>query len=455
MSSLRTGETPKRPKVRKPRPWSFPEAFTSRLPNGVTVLVYHRPGQYVVSAGLALDIPLSAEAPDREGVAALCTRTLDEGTDRHPGTAFAEAVEQCGAILEAAVGYSHTHVYMDVPGSHLAEAIPLMVEAVVRPTLADADVERHRALRVAQIEQQLANSGDRANHALRRALTEPRYRASRMRDGEPTTLAQVTGEDVRAYHHRFFGPVGSTLVLAGDFPGDVMGVVEDAFGAWANPDQEFAEHEDPAPRPRGAYLIDRPGSVQADLRLGRFTIDRQDHRWADLQIASYAVGGAFLSRLNRVLREERGFTYGVGLVNAPMRQGGFSYVQGSFRNDVVGEALQLVPQLMDVSTDALTEDEVTNARTYLAGTAPLQYATASGVCNGVMHLLAAGLTTDFIDSTHEAYSRVTPESAGEVLGELLPDGTTTLVVVGDAGTLEPSLRAAGWDPQVVPVGEWV
>ena len=75
-------------------------------------------------------------------------------------------------------------------------------------------------------------------------------------------------------------------------------------------------------------LIDRPGSVQADVRLGRFTIDRADPRWADLQLAVHALGGAFLSRLNNVLREEKGYTYGVHAVNVPLRAGGYTLGPG-------------------------------------------------------------------------------------------------------------------------------
>ena len=88
----------KRPGVRKAQSWRFPQPDEYTLPSGLRVLLYHRPGQYVVSAGLVMDLPLTAEPAALEGVAALCVRALDSGTARHPRTSFADAVEACGAV---------------------------------------------------------------------------------------------------------------------------------------------------------------------------------------------------------------------------------------------------------------------------------------------------------------------------------------------------------------------
>ena len=132
---------PKRPKARRPRPWSFPRGRTFTLDNGLRVILHDLPGQYVVSAGLMLDVPLSSEPAGLEGVSLLTASTLGEGTVSHPGTSFAEAVEACGAVLDTTVGYSHVHALVDVPGAHLRTAISLLAEAVMEPQLLDADVE--------------------------------------------------------------------------------------------------------------------------------------------------------------------------------------------------------------------------------------------------------------------------------------------------------------------------
>lgn len=433
------------PKVRKPKPWHFPTAETFTLPNGLVALLYHRPGQHVVSADLVIDLPLTAEPSEKQGVASLVAATLEDGTHGHPGTNFTDAVEDCGASLDATTTYSATQLTLDVPASRLATGLSLLSEAVSEPFLDDDDIARNRTLRLTEIQHQLASPAHLANIALRRALVQPRYRSSRPAGGTLGTVADVTGEDARLFHARNYDPASGGLVVAGDLPDNIEDQLIDAFGTWPTADQGLLDHEIPEPLAPTASLVHRVGAVQADLRLARFTIDRTDPRWADLQVATRIIGGAFGSRLNRVLREEKGYTYGVGMGNSPMRHGGFSVVQTSVRTEALADTLALLPGLMDANSTPFTAHEVEQARDYLIEAAPMHYATAAGVGRAASNLLTVGLTSDFINATHDAIRRVTPESATEVATELLSADKATLVVVGDAESCEPAIRAAGWD----------
>jgi predicted Zn-dependent peptidase len=414
------------------------------------VLACHRPGQHIAAVSLVLDTPLNAEAPEIEGVATITQRCLDEGTKTHPGAAFAERLEDIGAVLSGSAGYAASDLMLEVPTSRLGEALVLLAEAVREPELSTSDVERHQSLRLAEIEHTMANSSNRAQIAFRAACIPSRFRSSRQAGGTATTVAAITAADVAAYHARHYRPEGATLVISGDLGDAVYHQAAAAFGDWVMPGTLTVHHQTPVSRLPHCWLIDRPGAVQADIRLGCFGIDRGDPRWADLQVGTHALGGAFLSRLNRVLREEKGFTYGVHLLNAPMRDGGLLALQGSFRTDVVTEALDLARNLLDVSERPITAAEVLDAVNYTNGIAPLRYSTAPGVTERIASLIAAGLSTEFVNANATALTRVTPESATRAITELLPPDALTLVVVGDAAALHDPLVAAGWPVSLKP-----
>lgn len=433
-----------RPIVTPPAAWSFPASRSFTLDNGIQVLLYPLPGQHVVSTGLCLDLPLTSEDAALEGVAALTARCLVEGTASYPGASFGETLEARGGIMDAHAGHSATLVWMDAAAPRLGPTLDLLAEAVQAPALADADIERHRSLRLAEIDQETANPHSLVGLVLRGALIDARYRASRPAAGTTPTVASITPADVRRFHADAYGPRGATIVLAGDIDEDALALVERAFGAWTNPSQRAASHEVPRPLAPGVHIIDRPGSVQADVRLGRFTIDRTDPRWPALQIAGHALGGAFGSRLNRVLREEKGFTYGAGLTTQPLRHGGWTTLHGAFRTEVAAEAIGLMPALVDVTADPLTQAEVDDARNYLLGTAPMRHATASGVCNAALGLISAGVSPSYIDEHRRALMEVTPATATQAAVELLPRRDGTLVVVGDRAAIAPGLASAGW-----------
>lgn len=435
---------PDRPPLGPPPLWRFPTPQRAQLDNGIDVLTYSLPGQYVVAAHLVLDVPLSSEGRAEEGVATICARTLDEGTRRHPGEEFAAELETEGAGFGIEVSLSGLQAILDVPVTRLPRALELFAESVTEPAFADADVERHVSLRLAEIEQAEANSAQVASHAFRNAVFGEGSRASRMSLGEPDTVAAVTPTAVRSFYAAQVGPTRTTLVLAGDFAEDPMPLAESVLGGWRAPRQQSPTPDVPSPAPRRAVLIDRPGAVQADLRLGGFGVDRADPRWADLTVATYAVGGGFLSRLNAVLREEKGYTYGVRLNLSPLRTGGYFAVQGSFRTDVVGDALRVVRELLPTAAAPLTAAEVDDAVSYFVGVSPLRYATADGVADQAATQVLMGLPDDYVDESLAALTRVTAASATAAYESLVAVDDLTLVVVGDADSLAEPLRAAGY-----------
>jgi predicted Zn-dependent peptidase len=442
-----------RPELAPPGVWSFPTPTRARLDNGIDTVVFTLPGQHVISANLVLDIPLNAEDPDREGVATICARVLDEGTRAHDGEEFAELLETEGAGFGVELSLAGLQAVLDVPASNLEPALQLFAEAVREPTLGARDVNRHVQLRLAEIEQAQANSAQTASIAFRSAVFDEASRASRMNGGEPETVARLDQDSVAAFHAAQFGPARATLILAGDFPTDPLPLVERCFRSWQNPDQQAVPTQAPSPNSRRLILVDRPGAVQADIRYGGFGTDRLDPRWSDITVAGYAMGGAFLSRLNAVLREDKGYTYGVRMNFMPLHVGGSFAVQGSFRTEVVVDALSITQDLIDVSGTPFTTREVDEAVAYLTGVSPLRYATADGVADQAATQVLAGLPDDYVDRSLALLRSVTPETATAAYTSLVRPDDLSLVVVGDAERLADPLRGLGFDDLVVVPAE--
>ncbi|HEY5848611.1 MAG TPA: pitrilysin family protein [Microlunatus sp.] len=432
------------PEIAPPPDWAFPTPQRARLSNGIDVLVFDLPGQHVIAAHLIFDCPLSAEDRALEGVATICARTLDEGTRTHGGEEFAELLETEGAGFGIDVSLSGLQTVLDVPAGRLDAAFALFAEAIREPAFRAEDVNRHVQLRLAEIEQAQANSAQTAAIAFRRAVFADDRRAARMSGGEPETVAAVTPEAVRAFHADHFGPSGATLVLAGEFASDPLAMAERHLGGWTNEGQVAVVHEAARPAPQTSVLIDRPGAVQADLRLGGFAPDRKDPRWADLTVASYAMGGAFLSRLNAVLREEKGYTYGVRLNFGPLRTGGSWAVQGSFRTEVLVDAVAEARRLLDVADAPFTAAEVEAAVSFFVGLSPLRYATADGVADQAATQVLADLPDGYVDQSLAELRAVTAGSATSAYRSVVDLEDVSLVVVGHAETLADGLRDSGF-----------
>lgn len=433
-----------RPAVAAPGPWDFPVPAEHRLGNGVRVLLHPMPGQHVVSVVAVLDVPLGAEPREREGVAATLSRVLDEGSASHPGDTYAEALEAIGAALHVGHGLSGLQVMLDVPATRLRPALSLLAEALREPQVRADDVRRHVALRLAEVEQQRAASASRAAIELRSALWAEADRAARAPGGEPATVASVDAEAARAFHTAWYGPAVTTLVVAGELPDGTTHWLDEVLGDWAGGPEGPAPVPTPTPTAPRVHLVDRPGAVQADVRLAGYGPDRLDLLWAPFQVAAYAVGGGFLSRLNARLREDLGWTYGVHLSPAPRRSGGSWVVAGSFRTEVVADAVVEAHRLLGIADAPITDQEVQQAVSAYTGTAPLRYATAEGVADQQAANVLNGTPTDHVTHWLAALREVTPDDATAAYARHVDPGALALLVVGDATAIRPGLERAGW-----------
>ena len=433
-----------RPDVAPPRPWAFPVPDEHLLGNGVRVLVHDLPGQYVLSLRVVVPTALSAEPPGKEGVAALTARLLDEGTARHTAEQFAELMERHGMVLGAGVSDGGLLVDVDVPQRHLATAADLLTQALGEPAFPEAEVRRLRRNRLAEIEQERASAAHRAAKELSRTLWDPSSRASLPTGGTTETVAALTREDLVDFHATAIGPSGATVVVAGDLTGvDVLDVLEGTVGAWAAPRHRPA---DPPVAPVVAadadrvVVVDRPGSVQTEILVARPAPDRSTpDGWAPHPVISFVLGGSPSARVDAVLREEKGYTYGIRTAFRPRVAGGSFVTSGSVRSEVTGEAVEILLGILDAARDGFTDAELRTGVDYVGKTAPGRYATADAVADETAALALERLPLDFTTRTLRDVADLTREDLDRAYRRVAT-GQWTVVLVGDAATVVPALE---------------
>ena len=297
----------------QPKPWVFPAPERGGLGNGLTVLRCHRPGQQVVAVEICLDMPLDVEPDGLDGIATIMVDALSQGTGKHTAEEFAAELERCGATLDADADYLGARVSLEVPVSRLAKALGLLAEALHTPAFTGSEVERLVRNRLDEIPLELANPGRRAARQLAAELFPAAARLSRPRKGTEDTVARIDAAGVRALYQAHVRPATATAVIVGDLNGvDLDAVLAGTLGGWTG------DAAEPLPTPPvtaddtgRVVIVDRPGAVQTQVLIGRIGPDRHDRAWPALVLGTYCLGGTLTSRLDRVLREEKGYTYGI------------------------------------------------------------------------------------------------------------------------------------------------
>ncbi|NJQ13408.1 insulinase family protein [Streptomyces bohaiensis] len=441
-----------RPVGGEPVPWAFPAPERSELPNGLRLLRIDRPGQQVIAVEVCLPVPLTAEPEHLEGIAALMARALGEGTENHPAEEFAAELERCGANLDAHADHDSIRVSLEVPASRLERGLELLAESLASPALADAEVERLVRNRLDEIPHELASPGRRAAMALSAELFPANSRLSRPRQGSAESVARIDPAAVRAYYDAWIHPTGGSVVVVGDLTGvDLEALLADTLGRWTGEAAAAAPLPPVVADDTGrVVIVDRPGSVQTQVLIGRVGPDRHDSVWPAQTLGVYCLGGTLTSRIDRVLREEKGYTYGMRAFAQVLRSSAAGdgaamlAISGSVATDVTGPAMaDLWQVLRTLAESGLTDDERDVAVRNLVGVAPLRFETAAAVASTVADQVDQQLPDDFQAQLYARLAETGTVEATAAAVNAFPADRLVTVLVGDADQIAGPMKELG------------
>ncbi|MGA6222404.1 M16 family metallopeptidase [Streptomyces umbrinus] len=452
MTELATMEFHPQPQAGEARPWAFPAPERGALDNGLTLLRCHRPGQQVVAVEILLAAPLEAEPQGLDGIATIMARAFTEGTDKHSAEEFAAELERCGATLDAHADHPGVRISLEVPVSRLPKALGLLADALRAPAFEDSEIERLVRNRLDEIPHETANPARRAAKELSRQLFPATSRMSRPRQGTEETVTAIDSAAVRAFYEKHVRPATATAVVVGDLTGvDLDALLADTLGAWTGSQAEARPVPPITADDTGRVIIvDRPGAVQTQLLIGRIGADRHDRVWPAQVLGTYCLGGTLTSRLDRVLREEKGYTYGVRafgqvLRSAPDGTGAAMLaISGSVDTPNTGPALDdLWKVLRTLAAEGLSDAERDVAVQNLVGVAPLKYETAGAVAGTLADQVEQHLPDDFQATLYQQLAATGTVEATAAAVSAFPVDRLVTVLVGDAAQIEEPVRALG------------
>jgi predicted Zn-dependent peptidase len=182
--------------------------------------------------------------------------------------------------------------------------------------------------------------------------------------------------------------------------------------------------------------------VQSEFALGTPSIGRSDSSWPAHPVLAYLLGGSPNARLDALLREDKGYTYGIRASMRPRVAGGSFVISGSVRSEVTAESLDLILGVVDGAREGFPRAEIAKGVDFITRATPGRWATADAVADETAALAMEGLPWDFQQRTLEAMARLGPDDLASAMAGLAPEGWAT-VIVADAEQVVPGIEALG------------
>ncbi len=422
-----------------------PEIWTADLSNGARVFGIVNSELPLVRFSIRMWGGQLLDDPDKVGVANLMAELMTEGTATRTPEELEEAIEALGSSINVSAGRESLTVSGTTLKRNYAATMELVEEILLEPRWDETEFERIRDRTINILRQQAADPNSISSNTFNRILYGPRHILSVNRRGAIETVNAIATDDLRAYYDRNVSPSVASIHIVGEISEtEAMSSLASLEGRWDPRDVTRPEFELPDP-PREAriYFVDVPGSSQSVIRVGAMALARTDPDFYPATVANLRLGGTFRSRLNQVLREQRGYTYGAGSGFSGSDIPGPFSVSTSVRSNVTMESVDIVNRILTEYGDTYDEEDLEATASYLVRSNARAFETLGNQIGMLQNISLLNLPFDYVRQREQIVRDMTLDRIRELIQNQIDPSRMAFVVVGDAETQLPRLRQLG------------
>lgn len=415
------------------------------LANGLPVYVVERHDLPIVSANLVIRSGAIHEASNEHGLAHMTAALLTKGTQRRTAQAIADEIDALGASLGAGADSDKSEVELNVLKGDLDKGLDLMGDVVSHPTFPAAELEKGKTLETAGLRSALDDPGEVTGMSARQGLFgQSAY--GRPLDGGLAAVSALQQSAVQRFYQTHYRPDNSFMVVVGDItPAEVKARFAKPFQDWKNPAGAPPKAVE-SPKPtgwKGARLVPME-LTQANISVGFPSIKRNHPDYFPLVVATQILGGGYLSRLYKNVREEQGLAYSVHASNMLRLDSGVNVIGLQTKEESAAQALKTVlAQVDDMRKRPVSAGELAAVKRYFLGSFPRNLEANSDLANMVGAVVFYGLPADYFDRFVERIQAVTAKDVQRVMRKYYDPAHRLVTVVGRPAALEKVLAPYG------------
>ncbi len=424
--------------------YKLPPITESKLPNGLSIVTAEDPRFPLVTVRLAFQAGSKSDPANLPGLSDSVATLLTQGTKTRTSRQIAEELASIGGTL---AGRS-TPDSLVVAGSSLAENTPqllsLLSDVVLQANFPDNEV----ALQKQNRKQLLLAERSESAFLAREKMSEAVFGNHPYAHIAPTveSLDRMDQKTLIGFRDSYLTPGRAYLILIGRLPprAELMKLIQDRFGSWAQkPAPAYSPVTPPASK-RQMILVDRPGSAQADIRVGMLSPTYKSPELFPLIVGSAILGGSADSRLFNDIREKRGYAYDAHTEFDRRQETGVFTSVTQVRNDVVEPAMQaLFDDISEMSKEKVKAEELTDTKNYLSGLFLIRLEPQNGLADQLVNVKIMGLPNNYLETYTTRVRSVEPDQIEAAARKYMLPDKSAIVVVGDASKIQKALEKFG------------
>ena len=424
----------------------IPEMWQHNFDNGISILGAQSSETPTTSVLLKIPAGHYYNVKNTAGTAGLVASMLKESTTERSAEEMSKALQKLGSSIYISAGNLYLNINISSLTKNLDATLTLVNEQLRAPAFLESEFERLKSNAIQGALNNRKDAGYLASTAYRQLLNGDNI-ASMPSSGNEKSLTNISLDDVKAFYQQQVKPFGGQLIAVSDL-GQAeltksLSILEDWEGKADDLNLSLPEGDG---KMGVIYLVNKDDAAQSAIRIGKRSMTEDiTGEYYKSSLMNFALGGAFNSRINLNLREDKGYTYGARSYFNGGKLSGYYTATAEVRADATDKSIvEFINEIKDYSERGITDDELMFMRNSINQKDALKYETPRAKLAFLAQILEHDLTPDFVRQRAEIVTNITKAEINALAKKHLAVDDMLMVVVGDAKTLRPQLKALGY-----------
>lgn len=418
---------PKTHAISKPQ---FIDAEREKLDNGIPVYTIVAGSQEVCKIDFVFDAGLWFQNRPLQSV--IANTMLQEGSKNFNAQQIAEAFDFHGAYLQLSADYHHATVSIIALEKHLANLLPIVEDLIKHSIFPENEFENL----IRRRKQRFLMDVEKVKIQCQKKFSEALF------GSEHPYCLNLKAEDFDAvsrnefyqFYQEHYNSSNCEIFISGHFKAASSQVLNKHFGAddWAGRKPKLEQKPIQSASDKSIHIV-KEDSIQSAIRMGKLAIDKSHDDYFGLQILTTILGGYFSSRLMLNIREDKGFTYGIGANLISLEEASYlliaTEVDKSYEEATTTEIYR---ELEKLRNEAVPEDELERVKQYLTGEFLREFDGPFSLGQSFRNIHDFGLDYSYYDRYLETLKSITPPQLKSLAEKYLQADSLFKVVVGQA-----------------------
>ncbi len=424
----------------------LPAIWDTTLANKVRVLAVPNSETPTITIQAVFTVGQRDEPAGKAGLSALMGSLMGEATLDHSAAEFAEELERIGASVSVNTGQYQTTVTVNTLSKNLDKAMSLMLERILKPAFTDEDFKRIKSQAIEGLMASRKTVQGLAGRAISSVLYGSTHPLSYPGGGLPSTVENITLDDIKAYYSAHFPAHLSGISISAGLPqAEIMSALEGFATLQVDEAYRMPIEALPEFQGRTVYLVNKEGAAQSSLRTAQPSIKYDAlGEYYQAGLANFILGGTFNSRINLNLRGDKGYTYGAhSSFNGGQELGSFRVSTEVNKDATAASLTEVFKELESYQAEGMSTEEYDYMRSAIGQRDALQYETPGRKLGLLGNILRFDLPLNYRTQQNNILRETDRKTLNALSNKLIAPQNMAIVVVGDEVTIREELEAFG------------